>query len=289
MTSEDDLKILRRAYAKQILAPRGLSDARIEAAFAAVPREKFLGPGPWPILRMMQGYVTTPSADPVYLYSDDLVGILPERQLNNGQPSLHAFLLYEAMPCPGEHMVHIGAGTGYYSAVMSELVGAEGKVTAVEFDPELAALAEANLAERPNVTVKVGDGAALPFDPADVVYVNAGATRPADLWLDRLRDGGRLMLPLTTDKNFNQSHIGNLARRGANFLITRKGDDFSARWLSPVGIFPCAGARDPESETALAAALEKEGWEKVTRLYRHDDLPESRCWLRAPGWSLAYD
>ena len=26
----------------------------------------------------------------------------------------------------------------------------------------------------------------------------------------------------------------------------------------------------------------------VTRLYRRDDLPEEQCWLRAPGWSLAY-
>ena len=52
MTSEDDLKILRRAYAKQILAPRGLTDARIEAAFAAVLGRLSWGRG-WPILRMM--------------------------------------------------------------------------------------------------------------------------------------------------------------------------------------------------------------------------------------------
>ncbi len=289
MTSEDDLKVLRRAYAKQILAVRGLSDERIETAFAAVPREAFLGPGPWPILRMMSSYVTTPSDDPLYLYSDDLVGILPERRLNNGQPSLHAFLLYEAMPRPGDHLVHVGAGTGYYSAVMAELVGSAGRVTAIEFDPELASQAKANLADRPNVAVLVGDGATLPFDPADIIYVNAGATRPADLWLDGLRDGGRLVLPLTTDGNFSNSGPGNMAHRGAIFLITRDGDDFGARWISPVGIFPCTGARDPESEAVLAAALKSEGWERVTRLYRRDDLPEERCWLRAPGWCLAYE
>ncbi len=39
----------------------------------------------------------------------------------------------------------------------------------------------------------------MAFDLADVIYVNAGATRPADIWLDRLNDGGRLVLPLTTD------------------------------------------------------------------------------------------
>jgi hypothetical protein len=32
----------------------------------------------------------------------------------------------------------------------------------------------------------------------------------------------------------------------------------------------------------------KGGAERVTRLYRRDDLPEDQCWLRAPGWCLAY-
>ena len=49
-------------------------------------REHFLGPGPWPMLRWPHRYVPTPSDDPVYLYQDALVGIIPERSLNNGQP-----------------------------------------------------------------------------------------------------------------------------------------------------------------------------------------------------------
>jgi hypothetical protein len=95
MAGEDELRIVRRAYAKQIMAAdRQVTDTRIENAFAEVPREAFLGPGPWPILRFwINGYVATPSADPVYLYTNDIVGIAPERHLNNGQPSLHAHLL----------------------------------------------------------------------------------------------------------------------------------------------------------------------------------------------------
>ncbi|HEX6842446.1 MAG TPA: hypothetical protein VF113_12985 [Stellaceae bacterium] len=89
MTAEE-LAIVRRAYAKQVLAAARVRDERVEAAFAAVPREDFLGPGPWPIYRFWDAYVATPSADPVYLYTNDLVGILPARHLNNGQPSLHA-------------------------------------------------------------------------------------------------------------------------------------------------------------------------------------------------------
>src|SRR5215813_13951338 len=55
------------------------------------------------------------------------------------------------------------------------------------------------------VRVLQGDGAQIAFDPADVIYVNAGATRPADIWLDRLNDGGRLVLPLTSDKGFGEN------------------------------------------------------------------------------------
>jgi protein-L-isoaspartate(D-aspartate) O-methyltransferase len=74
MTSEKDLTVVRRAYAKQILAAASVSDHRIEDAFAAVRREAYLGPGPWQVLRFLRKYVPTPTADPVYLYTDDLVG-----------------------------------------------------------------------------------------------------------------------------------------------------------------------------------------------------------------------
>jgi len=53
---ESELDIVRRAYAKQVMAAAGVEDARVEAAFAAVRREDFLGPGPWPILRWMRGW-----------------------------------------------------------------------------------------------------------------------------------------------------------------------------------------------------------------------------------------
>jgi protein-L-isoaspartate(D-aspartate) O-methyltransferase len=48
MDRDTELMIVRRAYAKQVLAAAGVRDARIEDAYAAVRREDFLGPGPWP-------------------------------------------------------------------------------------------------------------------------------------------------------------------------------------------------------------------------------------------------
>ena len=82
-----------------------------------------------------------------------------------------------AAPQPGEHVVHVGAGVGYYTAILAELVGATGRVTALEFDGELAARATANFAQTPHVRVVHGDGTRIVFEPVDVIYVNAVATR----------------------------------------------------------------------------------------------------------------
>src|ERR1700730_18433497 len=79
-----------------------------------------------------------------------------------------------------------------YTAILAELVGATGRVTAIEFDGE---------ARRPRYGEFCADAAcprgarrwhANRVEPVDIIYVNAGATRPADAWLDRLKEGGRL-------------------------------------------------------------------------------------------------
>jgi protein-L-isoaspartate O-methyltransferase len=68
-------------------------------------------------------------------------------------------------------------------------------------EPELKIIRRA-FAKQVTAACGVGDPrveAAFAAVPADVIYVNAGATRPADVWLDRLKEGGRLILPLTAD------------------------------------------------------------------------------------------
>jgi protein-L-isoaspartate(D-aspartate) O-methyltransferase len=90
MERAQELAVIRLAYAKQILATVQVNDQRLEQAFAQVPREDFLGPGPWVIPRWIGGYLPTPTADPVYLYIDNVVQIIAERHVNNGQPSGHA-------------------------------------------------------------------------------------------------------------------------------------------------------------------------------------------------------
>src|SRR5215469_14579568 len=236
MDRDTELEIVRRAYAKQIMAAAGASNRRIEAAFAAVKREDFLGRGPWQVVRWGRGYAPTPTRNPVYLYDDVVVAILPERHLNNGQPSLHAALIASAAPRPGEHVVHVGAGVGYYTAILHRLVGRQGRVTAIEFDAGLAARLAANFAATRNVSVVQGDGARALFDSADIIYVSAGATKPAETWLHGLAEGGRLILPVTAAQ-FPDADV----RQGAVFRIERRDGDLLAQRVSAVAIFPCAG------------------------------------------------
>src|ERR1700737_793647 len=123
MDRQGELSIIRAAYAKQILPPARGANARLDAAFSATRLEDFLGPGPWPILRWFREYVLTPDTDPVYLYTDDLLGILPERRINNGQPSLHAHLIHRASPAAGERVVHLGTAAGYHPPILAHLAG----------------------------------------------------------------------------------------------------------------------------------------------------------------------
>ena len=129
-----------------MLAAHTLDDPRLEAAFANVRREDFLGPGPWQLFTRGDGYRPTPDDDPVHLYQDIGVEIIPERGLNNGVPQFLAYLIHLGKLKDGEHAVHVGAGVGYYTAIMARLVGPKGKITAIEYVPELATRAIANLA-----------------------------------------------------------------------------------------------------------------------------------------------
>jgi protein-L-isoaspartate(D-aspartate) O-methyltransferase len=257
MTPENELKVVRRAYAKQIVHAARVTDPRLEEALVELRREDFLPSGPWQLMRFHGGYQRTPDDNPIYLYQDAPVAIQPEKGLNNGQPSFLTLFVSAGGLQNGERAIHIGTGTGYGTALMSHLVGRSGRVVGIEFEPELASCAKANLARFSNVEVIHGDGSSVPFEPADVIYVNAGASRPAENWLDALKPDGRLVLPLTVSYTTEEGHS---MTHGAMFLITRdkNGLGYAARCIMDrVYIYPCAGLRDEASEKALIAAFKK--------------------------------
>ena len=136
---------VRAFYAKQMASASGSSDPRFEQIIKSVRREAFMPPGPWKVL-VGDNYVQTPSADPRYLYQNNLIALDAEKGINNGEPFLHARWIGALVLNAGETVTHIGAGTGYYSAILSKLVLPNGVITAYAVDEKLAALARRNLA-----------------------------------------------------------------------------------------------------------------------------------------------
>jgi protein-L-isoaspartate(D-aspartate) O-methyltransferase len=70
-----ELPQIRRDYARQLLVIAGVDDPSVEKAFAKVPREHFLGPGPWSLGNDEGAYSQTPDRDPVHLYTDRVISI----------------------------------------------------------------------------------------------------------------------------------------------------------------------------------------------------------------------
>jgi protein-L-isoaspartate(D-aspartate) O-methyltransferase len=229
-----DLDEIRNFYAKLMAGAAQSADPRLERIFELVPRELFVPKGPWKI--MVNGrYFDTPSADPVYLYQNTLVALDADKGINNGEPFLHARWIGAAAPQAGESVLHIGAGTGYYSALLSLLVLPGGHVDAFEVDTHLAELAEGNLAAFDNVAIHAGNAVSAPLPQADLIYVNAGVAAPPASWLKALKPNGRMIFPWQPADKF-----------GTACLIRREATGYAFKSLHPAGFIPCVGASEQD-------------------------------------------
>jgi len=194
-------------------------------------------------------------------------------------PQATALVINYAIPdADRQAVLHIGAGLGYYTAVMAACVGATGRVVAYEVDEALTRDALRNLAPYKNVDLRCGDGSGPLEESFDAILVNAGVTHPLETWLDALAPGGRLMLPVTVPLPAMGSTLG----KGVVVLVTRQHDGaISARVVTFVAIYSALGIRDPALDERIGKALMSgpAQWQAVKRLRRdpHDAAPS--CWL----------
>ncbi|HYL58002.1 MAG TPA: methyltransferase domain-containing protein [Candidatus Acidoferrales bacterium] len=286
-----NMKGVRWRYARKLRRKAALHSKLLIRAFAEVPREHYLGAGPWPLLTM-KGYRRSRTAHPRVLYDDILVGIVPKRFLNNGQPSGLASW-FDALDLKrNDTVVHVGCGTGYYTAILAHVVGPRGHVRAIEIDRELVPRAKENLGHLPNVEVVEGDGSKIDPGPADAIFVNAGANYPVATWLDALKPGGRLLFPLITARLAtipifrHGKRVAGFYRAGMSgvmILVRREDAKFSARAISSVGIFPCIGAIERDADRNAAAAIERGDVENIRSIRRDAHAADASCWLHTDG------
>jgi protein-L-isoaspartate(D-aspartate) O-methyltransferase len=278
---------VRAAFAEKLCADGKIASPRIAAAFAAVAREHFLGPGPWLLLADESGYRSTPDADPRRLYDDVAAAIDPARTLNNGAPGFLARLFDALAIREGERVAHIGCAVGYYSAILAELVGARGRVLAVELDPELCERARRNLAPWRQVEVRHGDGTQEPGEPMDVVWVHGGVTHPQRIWLDAVGVGGRLAMPITAIRP--PTRIRRVVRDNAGRILrlTRREAGFAATFGEVCGMQALLGGRDAAFQERLRLAYQAGGSDGVRSLRTEPHAPEASCWVHRDGACLS--
>lgn len=279
MTTEE----ARRRYAAEIEASGAVRSKRVIAALARVPREEFVGKGPWyfPCKETwMAGgarYRLSGSDDPCIVYQNSAIALDAKRDLVNGSPgSIGAWI--EALEIRrGARLLHVGCGTGYYTAIMAELAGRRGRVLAVEIDEELARRAALCLRKYPQVEVWHGDGATMDTGAVDRILVSYGVLEPAPLWLDRLEPNGQMILPLTF------AIAGVSLTKGAVYQIHREEAAFRVKYHSFVLAYGAISDRNQELNETLHQRYRDEagGWMHVKSLRRDMHSPEAGCWFHA--------
>jgi protein-L-isoaspartate(D-aspartate) O-methyltransferase len=288
LTRDLPIETVRLCFAEGIRVAARIRLPAVAKAFAAIPRERFLSPGPWSISRFGT-YTQTESSDPRYLYHDVMVAIDLTRKLNNGLPSSHAEWMDALELLPSDRVLHVGCGLGYYTAIIAEIVTPAGRVTAIEIDPDLAARARTNLANTSNVTVIETDGVSYDPGDVDVIYVNVGVSHPEPLWLDRLQIGGRLLVPLTAIGAGFESIEGS-GSAGLMLLVRKVRDGYYASFIGLAGFYPSPTGRNMAYNLALGKLLREAilGKRSVVRVVRRDfHTADDTCWFHGDGFCIS--
>jgi len=189
------------------LRSRGITDARVLAAMARVPREAFVLPED----------VRDADADgPLAIGFGQTIS----------QPFIVAWMTQELRVEPGARVLEIGTGSGYQTAILAEL-GAE--VFSLEIVPELSARAAGVLAQLgySNVHLRVASGYQGWAEHAPFARIIATAAPPAmpSVLGDQLADGGRIVAPVGADEQ-------------VIVVMDRRGNEYETRRTLPVRFVP---------------------------------------------------
>lgn len=200
----------RSVMVAEQLRARGITDERVLAAMAEVPREEFVPPD----LRR-------------HAYEDHPLAIGGGQTIS--QPLVVASMTQALAPQPCDIALEVGTGSGYQAAILASLCCS---VLTIERDPTLAATAAATLARLgfANVEVRFGDGSRGAPDqaPYSLIVVAAAASRVPPALLEQLAIGGRMVIPVGSASPKNQDLL----------LVTREGAEYTSRVLFPVRFVP---------------------------------------------------
>ena len=206
-----DFAAQRERMLKEQLKPRGIRDERVLAAMGKVPREEF-------IPENLRGQA----------YADQALSIGHDQTIS--QPFIVALMTEQLRPQPTDRVLEIGTGTGYQTAVLSELVK---EVYTIEIIESLAKDASARLARLGynNAHAKIGDGfQGWPeVAPFDAIIVTCAPDKVPPPLTQQLKEGGRMVVP-----------VGNGLDQQL-YLLEKKDGQLAQRAILPVRFVQMAG------------------------------------------------
>jgi len=196
---------------QQQLMTRGITDARVLAAMAKMPREEFV-----------------PPESRAASYEDGPLQIGHGQTIS--QPYIVAFMTEQLRPKASDRVLEIGTGSGYQAAILAGLVK---DVYTIEIIEALAKDAEATLQRLgyKNVHVRVGDGyRGWPeYAPFDAITVTCAPDHVPQPLIDQLKEGGRMIIPVG---GFGNQEL---------YLLEKKNGQLQRRSVLPVRFVPMAG------------------------------------------------
>ena len=168
----------RSRMVEEQLRARGLTDARLLAAFRKVPRHLFVPPE-------LQDQA----------YADHPLPIGAGQTIS--QPYMVALMASHLQLQGHERVLEIGTGSGYQAAILAELAL---EVFSVERIPDLMLGAEERLSRLGylNIHLATTNGSLgwPEHAPYDAIIVAAAAPEVPQPLLDQLADGGKLLVPI---------------------------------------------------------------------------------------------
>ncbi len=183
---DDHAAGLRHVLVESLVEKGAIVTPPVRDAFASVPRHLFA-----PNVNVETAYAD----QPVFIRWDDGIPIS-----SSTQPTMMAFMAEQLRLEPGSRVLEIGAGTGYNAAILAHVVGESGKVITADIDQDIVDEAAGNLSNAgcSSVVAVCRDGfeGFAAGQPYDRIMVTVGAQDVSPHWVEQLRDGGIMVVPI---------------------------------------------------------------------------------------------
>jgi protein-L-isoaspartate(D-aspartate) O-methyltransferase len=207
---EQEFRGPRRRLVEQ-LHDQGIRDLAVLNAIDQTPRHRFI-----------------PTGIRHRAYEDSALPIGNGQTIS--QPSIHARYLELLKLTGNEKVLEIGTGSGYQTALLSVLAS---QVFSIERIPELLDNARDTIRQLGlrNISFLLGDGTLgwRQYAPYDAILVGAGAPEVPSPYLEQLKEGGRVLIPLGAKEEQTL------------YMFTRRGDELQQVEVAPVRFVPLVG------------------------------------------------